>query len=91
MAKKHAHIIYAGTVQGVGFRWTVERIANELDILGWVRNAPDGTVEITCEGGQGDIELFMEKIKKAMGNYIRSSKMSWEEPHNEFDSFNIKF
>lgn len=39
-----------GRVQGVGFRWFVEREADILKILGWVRNNPDGSVEVLAMG-----------------------------------------
>ena len=47
---KLIHIYYSGTVQGIGFRYTVERLTSELGICGWVRNLPDGRVEMEAEG-----------------------------------------
>jgi len=91
MPQKRAHIVYSGSVQGVGFRFTAERIANSLGLTGWVRNSPDGTVEVVCEGEEGDIHMFMNKIKKAMEHYIHSSNAKWKEPSGEFDSFGIRF
>ncbi|UCD55476.1 MAG: acylphosphatase [Candidatus Omnitrophota bacterium] len=91
MPEKRAQIIYSGSVQGVGFRFTAERIANSLGLTGWVRNCPDGTVEIVCEGEEGDIHMFMNKIKKAMGHYSHSSKVKWEKATGEFGSFDIRF
>lgn len=43
-------IVVSGRVQGVGFRWFVSRQAKSLGIAGWVRNNPDGTVELEAEG-----------------------------------------
>jgi acylphosphatase len=43
-------IIFSGRVQGVGFRWHVQRTAQDLGISGWVRNRSDGTVEAVCQG-----------------------------------------
>jgi len=45
----HARLIVSGTVQGVNFRWFVQETAKELGISGWVKNLPDGTVEVVCE------------------------------------------
>jgi acylphosphatase len=90
MADKRANIIYSGTVQGVGFRFTAEEAANSARLTGWVRNSPDGTVEIVCEGGEDDIKMFMSKMRKAMAPYIRSSKVKWAEATGEFDTFGIK-
>ena len=91
MAEKRAHIIYTGTVQGVGFRFTAEEIAVSLGLKGWVQNCPDGTVEVICEGKEDAIGTFMSKIRKTLGRYIQSGKPRWEEPTGEFDSFGIKF
>ncbi|MCQ9206749.1 MAG: acylphosphatase [Omnitrophica bacterium] len=78
-------------VQGVGFRWTAERIANSLGLTGWVRNCPDGTVEAVGEGQEEDINAFMNRIKNEMQPYIRSVRTDWEEPRGEFDTFTINF
>ena len=91
MPQKRAHIIYSGTVQGVGFRFTAESIASSVGITGWVRNCPDGSVEVVCEGTEGAITAFMDKLKAAMDYYVRSCKVVWEKPTGEFDSFGISF
>lgn len=91
MPEKRVRVVYSGTVHGVGFRFTVERIANSIGLKGWVQNCPDGTVEVVCEGKKNDIDIFLQKIKKAMAHYIRSSTIEWQEPTGEFDSFDIKF
>ena len=49
-ARRRVHVIVRGRVQGVGFRYFVMRHAQRLDIAGWVRNNPDGTVELEAEG-----------------------------------------
>ncbi len=45
-----AHFLVKGRVQGVGFRWFVQREAAELGLRGWVRNTDDGCVEIVAAG-----------------------------------------
>ena len=60
---KRAEIVASGTVQGVGFRYHVRALATKLRLAGHVRNMEDGTVEIICEGEQGDIEALVEKIR----------------------------
>jgi acylphosphatase len=44
-----ARLLVSGTVQGVNFRWFVQETAKELGLNGWVKNLPDGDVEIECE------------------------------------------
>ncbi len=50
------HAIVRGDVQGVGFRYFVQRKAQQLGLAGWVRNNDDGTVEVVAEGGRPDLE-----------------------------------
>jgi acylphosphatase len=89
--RKQAKIIYKGTVQGVGFRWTAQEIAMASGVVGWVKNLANGTVEILCEGEENDLEIFMNKIKTAMGHYITSSNVEWSQYTGKFDSFSIQF
>ncbi len=44
-----AHLLITGMVQGVGYRWFVMRRAKESKLAGWVRNLPDGEVEVEVE------------------------------------------
>ncbi len=55
-----AHIAVSGRVQGVGFRVNAKRVADRLGLSGWVRNLPDGSVEILAEGPEGYVEEFIE-------------------------------
>ena len=55
-------VIFHGSVQGVGFRWTCQRLARELELRGWVRNLPDGTVELVAQGGREPIRLLIERL-----------------------------
>jgi acylphosphatase len=48
-----------GFVQGVGFRFAVERAAASRGVCGWVRNCPDGTVEAVFEGEPGEVEALV--------------------------------
>ena len=50
------HIIVRGRVQGVSFRYYTLLRANELGVVGWVRNLPDGTVEVLAEGSQKQLD-----------------------------------
>lgn len=58
------HIIVHGKVQGVGFRYYVNQSARRIGICGWVRNLPDGTVEIDAEGPVTQMKTFVEAVKK---------------------------
>jgi len=64
---KRLHAIVSGRVQGVGFRYFVKNAALESKLSGWVRNLPDGTVELEVEGPDEDVEEFREKLWKGPG------------------------
>ena len=53
------HVFIYGFVQGVGFRFGVERAASSRGVSGWVRNRPDGTVEAVFEGEPDDVEALV--------------------------------
>jgi len=55
-------IFFEGNVQGVGFRWTVKRIATGFDVIGWVRNLPDGRVELVASGEEAEVRAFVAAI-----------------------------
>lgn len=84
-------MIYAGSVQGVGFRFTAERIAQQLGVLGFVKNLPDGNVEIVGEGRKEQLENFLKNMDSAMRGYISDLQVDWEPACGEFSSFGIQF
>lgn len=75
-----------GTVQGVGCRYKIERIANELGIRGWVRNVGDSSVEVVAQGD--NLLEFHERIKK-LPPPIRIDRM--EEGFLELDNYYDRF
>jgi acylphosphatase len=89
---QRAHVYFSGRVQGVGFRFTAERFAQELGLCGWVKNLPDGRVEVVCEGPKGKIEAFLERIRaSSLGLHIKKAACEWGKPTNEFKDFSIEF
>ena len=53
-----------GRVQGVGFRWFVERQAHSLGISGWVRNNADGAVEVLAQGTRQQINNLLAQLRQ---------------------------
>jgi acylphosphatase len=58
------HFLIQGRVQGVGFRWFVQREASELNLRGWVRNTEDGDVEVVAAGEIGDLDELRSSLRK---------------------------
>jgi len=58
------HAVVRGDVQGVGFRYFVQRKAQQLGVRGWVRNNPDGTVELVAEGNRDDLEQLQRAAEE---------------------------
>lgn len=58
------HVRVTGMVQGVGFRWFVRERARRLGLAGWVRNLPDGSVEVAAEGDDGQLELLRGELRR---------------------------
>ena len=88
---KRLHTYYSGSVQGVGFRFTAERIALSLDIMGWVKNLRDGRVEILCEGRESALKEFLAKLNNIFKEYIHDCETEWDAATAEFGEFDIRF
>jgi acylphosphatase len=58
------HFLVQGRVQGVGFRWFVQREASELDLRGWVRNTEDGEVEVVASGTAEDLAELRASLRR---------------------------
>jgi len=57
------HLEVHGRVQGVGFRWYIVEKAQELDLAGWVRNRPDGRVELAAAGSHDALERLEQAVR----------------------------
>ncbi|OGX37330.1 MAG: hypothetical protein A3C36_05610 [Omnitrophica WOR_2 bacterium RIFCSPHIGHO2_02_FULL_52_10] len=84
-----ARIIYSGTVQGVGFRYTVQRYAVSHGLRGWVRNCRDGTVEIQVEGPKDTIEELCRDVEERFQEYIQNKDIQFSSPETVFKDFRI--
>ncbi|HUZ96909.1 MAG TPA: acylphosphatase [Edaphobacter sp.] len=58
------HYLVKGRVQGVGFRWFVQREAAEIGLKGWVRNTEEGHVEIVAAGNSEDLAELKDALRK---------------------------
>ena len=84
MAKERRRVVYSGRVQGVGFRFTCERLASGFDVGGFVRNERDGTVLLVAEGEAETLDQFLAAVQTAMGRNIHAVAVEVEELTDPF-------
>jgi acylphosphatase len=88
---KAAHIVYNGDVQGVGFRYTTRHLAGSFAVSGWVRNLPDGTVELLAQGDEDQVTAFLEAVERRMGHHIRGHRLDWREADASVAGFSVRY
>ena len=88
--KARAHIFVSGRVQGVFFRDHTRRWASSLGLTGWVRNIPDGRVEVLAEGEKENVEGLVSRLRLGppLAN-VEDVAVAWEEHKGEFPDFRI--
>ncbi len=84
-------IHYAGQVQGVGFRYITRSIATNYAVYGYVRNLPNGNVELVAEGDRWQIEPFLAEVRDRFKGHIRDEKRDTQSATGEFAGFDIRF
>jgi len=85
------HVIFIGRVQGVGFRFTALRMAQRHQLTGFVRNLPDGTVEMLTQGSARDIDDCIQDIKEYFGDYLRDTRIQEIPTDPRYKDFRITF
>src|SRR5262249_33832767 len=83
------HVYYTGRVQGVGFRYTAQRLAESFPVSGYVRNLSDGRVELVAEGEQEDVESFLAAVARRLTGYIEVTAVRSESP-GRYTGFRIR-
>jgi len=92
MAEARVHIYVSGRVQGVFYRSNTRRRALELGLTGWVRNLPDGRVEIVAEGEREKLERLIEWCGRGPPlARVEGLEIAWERPTGEFNYFTIRW
>ena len=82
-------ILFSGNVQGVGFRYTTQRISQGHAVTGFVRNLSDGRVELVAEGSEPVVQAFLAQVSQTMTKYIREVRAVEEPATGEWKSFNV--
>ena len=89
MAMIRAEIVFRGHVQGVGFRYTATRIAERIDVCGWVRNETDGTVRLVVEASRELVDRLLESIDEELPGHIHARECVISAASGEFSGFRI--
>ena len=85
-----AHLFIKGKVQGVFFRSWVKKMAEELKLVGWVKNLDDGRVETEFEGSRDKVDELVELCKQGFETAkVEHVDIVFEEPERNFIQFVI--
>jgi acylphosphatase len=86
-------VIIRGKVQGVFYRASAVREAEQLGLTGWVRNLPGGrSVEVEVEGETHSLDAFLAYLKKGPPHaLVDSVETVWSEPSGSFTGFSIRY
>jgi acylphosphatase len=86
------HLIVHGRVQGVGFRDFTRSTAQDLGIVGWVKNRWDGTVEIRAEGPKEKLERLVNAVRRGPSlAWVERVEEEWDTATKQFTSFKVNY
>jgi acylphosphatase len=81
---------FSGHVQGVGFRYSTSRLAQEYQVGGFVKNLADGRVHVVVEGNPTESRRFLKALQAAMSEYVTHVDRTTGEATGEFHGFDIR-
>ena len=88
---KRVHLFVSGRVQGVFFRAHTRDLAQKLGLSGFVRNLPDGRVEVVAEGPEEKLQELIEFCYRGPPlAHVIHVEIHWEEPTGEFRGFSVR-
>ncbi len=81
-----------GKVQGVWFRDSTLQEARKLNVMGWVKNMPDGTVYLEAEGDENKLKVLEQWLHVGSPNsHVENVDVEWIEPKSTFAQFEMRF
>ena len=81
---------FSGRVQGVGFRYTTQNMALQYDVRGYVKNLPDGRVELVMEGNDSEVGYLVKSLHNKMNCFIRNVEVHAEPATGSFEGFQVQ-
>jgi len=92
MMEVRAEIVVNGLVQGVGYRYYVVREGQKLGLKGYTQNLYTGEVLTVVEGEKAIVEEMIKKLRVGpIHASVKTCKVDWQEPKNEFTDFEVRF
>ena len=90
--RERRRILFSGRVQGVGFRFRTREIAQRYpEVSGFVRNLPDGRVELVVEGPAASLSAMVDDVSAAMSGYIEHVDVCRYTGTEAFSGFEIRY
>lgn len=86
----HETVFFSGHVQGVGFRYQTLQVAKGFEVSGYVRNLPDGRVQVEAEGSAGEVAAFVAAVQEQLESYIRKTERASARRPAQFTGFAIR-
>ena len=83
-------VFYSGYVQGVGFRFTTQMMSKGFEVVGFVKNLPDGRVQMEAEGERSEVERFLDALYKRWEGQLSGVKTDWVSAIHSEPSFEIQ-
>ncbi len=81
---------FFGRVQGVGFRYTTAGLARDGGVRGYVKNLPDGSVELVAQGNEGQIQQLLARLAEHFAGYIERQTVENVDRDERFSSFDVR-
>ena len=86
------HAVIRGDVQGVGFRYFLVQAARPIGLRGWVRNRPDGSVELVAEGGRADLDALLGAARQGpRGARVSDVDVEWTPAAGSLEPFDLGY
>lgn len=86
-----SEVHYQGHVQGVGFRYSTQAIAARYNVNGYVKNLPDGRVQLVVEGSAEELDRFLQDVSERLSRYITGVQREIRPATDTFSHFEIAF
>lgn len=91
MPSARLHLVVSGRVQGVSYRWATAEAAARLRLSGWVRNLPDGRVEVVAEGARAPLEALVEACRRGPpAAVVAGVEVAWGEALGGLGPFEVR-